>query len=101
MGKLIEEHKNARKIVDSLEKATENYISSAHNPVPDIEFAVRELVGLYPSHIETEDKHFFYPAQEYFTKKERNDMLKEFREFDRSLIHEKYGQVVEYREQEQ
>jgi len=56
---------------------------------------LKELIEFYPIHIEKEDKHFFLPAMEYFNKEERNAMLQEFGEFDKSLIHEKYKQLVE------
>ena len=45
--------------------------------------------------IELEAKNFFIPCMQYFTRKEQNDMLNEFREFDKKLIHEKYRKIVE------
>lgn len=53
------------------------------------------LVGSYPGHIEKEDKHFFFPTQEYFSKREQDDMFREFEEFDAGMMHEKYSGVVE------
>ena len=55
----------------------------------------RELGNFYPKHIEKEDKHFFYPCQEYFNKDEQEKMLAEFWEFDRKMIHEKYNKIFE------
>jgi hemerythrin-like domain-containing protein len=55
----------------------------------------RQLTDFYPKHIEKEDKHFFYPCQEYLTKEEQEKMLVEFWEFDRKMIHEKYNKVFE------
>jgi hypothetical protein len=52
------------------------------------------LVEFYPRHIEKEDKHFFIPCMDYFTEAEKEAMLKEEWEFDRSLIHEKYRNIV-------
>jgi hemerythrin-like domain-containing protein len=56
---------------------------------------MKELAKFYPQHIEKEDKHFFYPSMEYFTKEEQDRMLNEFWEFDRKMIHEKYTKVVD------
>jgi hypothetical protein len=52
-------------------------------------------VTFYPAHIAKEDKHFFIPCMEYFTKKEQDSMLQAFWDFDRRLIHEKYRGLVE------
>ena len=49
-------------------------------------------------HIEKEDKHFFIPAMDYFSRDEQQKMLDEFREFDRKMIHEKYRAMVGQRE---
>ena len=51
-------------------------------------------------HIEKEDKHFFIPAMDYFSKEEQSAMLDEFRVFDRNMIHEKYKKIVEEKEKE-
>jgi hemerythrin-like domain-containing protein len=55
---------------------------------------LKELAEFYPKHIEKEDKNFFFPCMEYFTKNEQDVMLDEFWEFDRNLIHEKYRKMV-------
>ena len=60
-----------------------------------IETTVRQLVEFYPVHIEKEDHGFFKPALEYFSDAEKAQMLADFDEFDRALIHEKYLRVVE------
>ena len=56
---------------------------------------LRELVEFYPAHIEKEDRRFFIPCMSYFDDGERAEMLREMREFDRQMIHEKYRKVVE------
>jgi len=58
------------------------------------------LVKFYPIHIEKEDKHFFIPCMDYFNGEEKDAMLKEMREFDRNMIHEKYTRVVEEHEKQ-
>lgn len=99
MNELIQEHIAARKIVAQLINARETYIIGSSKSVTDIINCLRELASFYPVHIEKEDKHFFYPCLEYFSKEEQDAMLQEFWEFDKKLIHEKYQRTVEELEQ--
>ena len=39
---------------------------------------LEKFITLYQRHIYTEEKEFFYPILEYFSKKEQDDMLQEF-----------------------
>jgi len=93
MEELVEEHKYARKTVGMLVDAKERYLRG-ENTSQEVVALLRELAHFYPIHIEKEDKHFFYPCMEYFTPEEQDKMLAEFYEFDRKMIHEKYGKIV-------
>lgn len=93
MEELVEEHKYARKTVGMLVDAKERYLNG-EDTSQEVIALLRELAHFYPIHIEKEDKHFFYPCMEYFTPEEQDKMLAEFYEFDRKMIHEKYGKVV-------
>lgn len=95
MDELIEEHVYGRKTVSALADAKERYVRGNTQAMDEIEISLKRLIELYPRHIEKEDKHFFYPSMEYFSRHELDDMLEEFWEFDRKMIHEKYRQVVE------
>ena len=95
MSELVEEHVFGRKMVSTLVSAKKAYTEGNPESIGDIITCVRELISFYPAHIEKEDKHFFYPALEYLSKEEQDDMLEEFWEFDRKLIHEKYQGIVE------
>jgi hemerythrin-like domain-containing protein len=95
MKELIEEHIYARKTVGRLLEAKKKYLAGDSNSSKDVIVCLKELGDLYPKHIEKEDKHFFFPILDYFTKKEQDVMLKEFWDFDRNMIHEKYEKVVE------
>jgi hemerythrin-like domain-containing protein len=95
MDELIQEHIYARKTVSALVAAKDAYRKGDKRAVRDIVKRVTELVNFYPAHIEKEDQHFFYPVLDYFSKQEQDDMLQEFWEFDRKMIHEKYQKVVE------
>jgi hemerythrin-like domain-containing protein len=93
MEELVEEHKHARKMVGMLVDAKERYLTG-ENTSQEVVALLKELAYFYPIHIEKEDKHFFYPCMAYFTPEEQDKMLAEFYEFDRKMIHEKYGNVV-------
>ena len=99
MDELIQEHVTARKMVGALLAAREKYIAGDNSSLAEIAELLQKIGGFYPAHIEKEDKHFFYPVLDYFSKEEQDNMLKEFWEFDRKVIHEKYQKVVETREQ--
>ncbi|MBM4270588.1 MAG: cation-binding protein [Deltaproteobacteria bacterium] len=95
MRELVEEHIFARKTVGRLLEANGKYLGGDKNSITDVISCLRELSELYPKHIEKEDKHFFFPILDYFTAEEQAAMLKEFWEFDKNMIHEKYRKVVE------
>lgn len=96
LGELLQEHIVARKAIGRLAGAVNNYHEGAPlEALEDIKGCLEELIQLYPRHIEKEDKHFFLPCMDYFSKQERNAMLERFWKFDRELIHEKYRNIVE------
>ncbi|NTW76566.1 MAG: cation-binding protein [Syntrophaceae bacterium] len=95
MQELLDEHVWGRKTTAGLVAAKEAYLSGDKSKLAEIIDLARQLANFYPQHIEKEDKHFFYPAQEYFTQVEQEKMLMEFWEFDRKMIHEKYNRVFE------
>ncbi len=95
MQELLDEHVWGRKTTAALVAAKVKYLQGEEGKLIEIISLARELGNFYPKHIEKEDKHFFYPCQEYFNKDEQEKMLAEFWEFDRKMIHEKYNKVVE------
>jgi hemerythrin-like domain-containing protein len=95
MDELVEEHVFARKTVGELVAAKDRYIEGDRDALNDVTAKLAALAEFYPRHIEKEDKHFFFPILDYFTKQEQDAMLQEFWEFDRKQIHEKYQKVVE------
>lgn len=94
MTLLMAEHKRAREIVGALGAATQHYAHRNAGATKDITACIAELAAFYPKHIEKEDKEFFFPSMEYFSKEEQDAMLQQFREFDQMMIHEKYRQEV-------
>jgi hemerythrin-like domain-containing protein len=95
MLELVEEHKHARRMVGDLARAREDYLGGDPEATVKIRALVLELVAFYASHIEKEDRRFFIPIMDYFTREEQDAILEEFRDFDMGMIHEKYRRVVE------
>jgi hemerythrin-like domain-containing protein len=95
MNELVEEHISARKIVSRLADAKDRYSRTQKDGFQEIITCLKELVKFYPSHIAKEDRHFFLPCMNYFTREEKDAILQEFWAFDKNLIHEKYKKMVE------
>jgi hemerythrin-like domain-containing protein len=95
MDELVSEHVIAREKVGRLAKAKNEYEAGRSEALNDIVSTIKDLVILYPEHIEKEDKRFFYPTMAYFSPDELDAMLARFYEFDQQMIHEKYRAVVE------
>jgi len=95
MDSLIQEHISARQDVAALSTANNLYINGNTGALKDVIYGLEKLIKFYPMHIDKEDNHFFKPVMDYFSQQEQQDMLNEFWEFDRKLIHEKYKNIVE------
>jgi hemerythrin-like domain-containing protein len=94
MDELIREHILGRETTGRLVEANKRYSKGDIKALPIVIECMSLLVDFYPKHIEKEDKRFFLPVMSYFTKDEKDSMLKEGYLFDQTLIHEKYKQVV-------
>ena len=95
MNELLREHFVGRQTTSQLEAAKNHYYNGKKEELSVILEKMGSLATLYPRHIEKEDKHFFLPCMDYFSRKEKDDMLEEFWRFDSTLIHKKYSEVVE------
>lgn len=95
MHELIEEHVFGRQTTKALVDANTRYRKGDETALTDIADKLQTLIGFYPKHIEKEDKVFFPSSRTYFTDEEDQAMLREFWEFDRKMIHDKYKSVVE------
>jgi hemerythrin-like domain-containing protein len=101
MKELIEEHMFGRKTTKALIFANTRYRNGDKTALKDIVDNLKTLIEFYPKHIEKEDKQFFPSSRAYFTDEEDQAILKEFWEFDRKMIHEKYKSVVDGIEKQQ
>ena len=98
MNQLVKDHQWARQQTRDLVNATEKYGAGDEDMFLIITARLNALTEFYPQHIEKEDKHFFLPVMGYFSNEEKDAMLREGFEFDQSLIHDKYKQIVEQSE---
>ncbi len=94
MAELINEHVHARNLVKKLVDATERYLEG-QDTVEEIAGHLESLARFYPDHIRKEDKDFFHQSMDYFSREEQDKMMREFQEFDRRMVHEKYKAVAE------
>jgi hemerythrin-like domain-containing protein len=95
MDELVSEHIFGRKITGELVEANARYRQGEQSALAVIKDKLRVLTEFYPRHIEKEDTVFFPASRNYFTEEEDQLLLKEFREFDREMIHTKYRAVVQ------
>lgn len=98
MDELLKDHQWARQQTKDVVVATNKYTSGDDKEFLTISARLSALTEFYPKHIEKEDKHFFLPVMRYFSQEEKDAMLVEGYEFDQTLIHEKYKQIVEQSE---
>ncbi len=95
MDRLIADHRLSRQATAQLEALTASLRGGDRSAIAPISSLLAGLVKLYPDHIHREDRLFFPQAMQYLDPQERDEMVRAFQEFDRKLIHEKYGQVVQ------
>ncbi|MBM3246638.1 MAG: hemerythrin domain-containing protein [Candidatus Omnitrophica bacterium] len=95
LEELKSDHVRARGLVGKLAASAKD-IRSQQTKVKAglIAEIMEDLSKLYRAHIRKEDKQFFIPVMKYFTKNEQDEMLSKFREFDMTLIHERYKSAV-------
>jgi rubredoxin len=95
MTSLIKDHVFARKTVGNLLEARQMFAQGETNAIEKIIMTLEELAVFYPKHIVKEDQSFFHPVMDYFNRKERENMVREFHEFDQNLFQERYREIAE------
>lgn len=95
MTELINEHAYARRTVTALDEAKEKYLAGDKRVLNEILDLLRKLVELYPSHIEKENKHFFYPSMNYFSAEEQQSMQSDFTFFNQDFTDKRYKEIVD------
>ncbi len=94
LDELVYEHTLAREAVTNLALASEKAAAGDADGYADIVKMVEQIAALYPPHIEKEDKHFFIPIMDYFSKSEQDEMMQKFLEADQKLLYENYYLMV-------
>lgn len=94
MQDLVDDHTYARKVVGDIVAARKQYTQGDDLARTTIIDGLHALISFYPGHIKKEDKEFFPITEKYFNAMELDQMLDEFRKFDRGMIHEKYKNLV-------
>jgi hemerythrin-like domain-containing protein len=95
MAELEEEHRYARRTVGKLVSSTEKWSNGEDDALPVIAECLKNLIELYPRHIEKEDKEFFIPCQQYFTVTEREKLLEAGVQFDNNFTNVNYQDRME------
>jgi hemerythrin-like domain-containing protein len=94
MEELLEDHKLGRKITISLLEANQRYQMGDASALSTIADDLRSLVEFYPKHIQKEDRNFFIPVMGYFSREEKEAMIREGYESDSRLLHQEYVDLV-------
>ncbi len=95
LDELIMEHNEARIQTAALSQAAAAFKAGAEEQLPVIRQSLRFLTSFYPRHIAKEDKFFFPETEKYFSPAELADIVTDFHQFDRQMIHEKYHKLYE------
>jgi len=91
---LVDDHIVARTMIRALDASRERYVHNSPGAMVEITENIERMKTLYAKHIETEEKHFFYPAMDYFSEEEQEQMLRDFFEFEKTINKEKYEDMV-------
>lgn len=94
ISQLMNDHMTARLYIRTLDGARERYLHNSPGAVLEIIGTIERIQLLYTAHIETEDKHFFYSAMDYFSDEEQAQMIQDFFEYERTVNKEKYESMV-------
>ncbi len=96
MEELIREHVEGRSLVSDLDESYRQLLRTGDETASQVVASnLNRLLSFYPRHIKKEDKDFFHPVMEYFSQDEMNDMLKEFENFEKELLHNKYSEMMQ------
>jgi len=95
LERLIDDHRWARHTVVELDEAKGAYLDGKYLALHTILEKLDALTAFFPAHFQLEDQAFFPASMGYLTLAEEQALLREFWEWDRNMIHEKYQSVVD------
>lgn len=90
MDELVLDHIRNRRIINGLENAREAYLKGEPEGADSIVAVSQSFADFYPGHMEKEEEGFFPIAMDYLSRREQQEMVKRFWDFDRELLLEKY-----------
>jgi hemerythrin-like domain-containing protein len=94
ISQLMDDHMTARSYIRTLDVARDRYIQNNPESILEIIGTIERIQLLYAAHIEREDKHFFYPAMDYFSDEEQAQMVQDLFEYDQTVNKDKYESMV-------
>ncbi len=94
MDQLIAEHGRSRELTRGLFAANDRLRAGDDGAVEGIAGGLERIAALYPRHIALEDITFFPATMKYLSAADQEDMLRRFREFDRTIFHAVYTEIV-------
>lgn len=94
LDELTEEHRKGRQAVRALGEAVQAYRRDEPRALAAIAERLSGLVDFYPRHIEKEDKRFFIPAMDYFSREEKDALITQGYALDSRLFHEQFEDKV-------
>ncbi len=101
MSLLIDDHSIMRSYIRMLDGGRERSLRNSPGASREIIETIEKIRLLYAKHIETEEKHFFYPAMDYFSEEEQAQMIQDFYDYDQTIDKEKYESMVKQFENDQ
>jgi hemerythrin-like domain-containing protein len=75
-------------------EVNKKYRNKEKDSLNDIIILLKKMIKKYPEHVKKESNVFFPATLNYFSEEEHQEIIAEFWEFDRTLIHQKYQDVV-------
>ena len=94
IDELIGEHQLGRQLTQAISRANERFQQGDAGALMEIADGFRRLIAFYPEHIRKEDKGFFIPVMDYFSREEKDAILREGYEADSRLLHKEHEALV-------
>ncbi len=95
MRELMEEHDFGRGVTKQLAEASGRFRRGDASALSAVTGALRTLASFYPKHIAKEDVDFFLACRAYLSEDEEQAMVREFCDFDRRMIHDRYRRLCD------
>ena len=94
MEELIRDHVYVRELTDQIFEYKTRYVKGNHELLMPIVEKMDNLVKFYPGHVWKEENSFFHASLTYLSEQEQQEMLEQFYDYDKNMIHIKYTQVI-------